>query len=166
MRLIITIAFLFAFKVAFSQKTINTAEYGQLEFKVLDYGTAKVEGRTSDKLNSSPTGDHGWLTDFQITQTTDSVKAQPKANFGLVYIVNSKDTVDINVEIEWIYPKRITNDKGEIFKKVRYPTKRPTNTQSASSYTIDEPYELIKGDWQVNIYISKQRVCSKIFILY
>ena len=77
-----------------------------------------------------------------------------------------RSTVDIEVVIEWIYPKKITNEKGEIFKSIKYTTKRPTNIPSASSYSLDAPYEMVKGDWKMNIYIEGKRVCSKTFILY
>jgi hypothetical protein len=90
----------------------------------------------------------------------------PKANFGVVYIVNAKDTVDIDVVIEWIYPEKITNTNGEKFKSIKYSTRRPTNIPSASSYSLDEPYEMVKGEWKMNIYIENKRVCSKTFILY
>jgi hypothetical protein len=150
----------------FSQMTINSKTYGTLEFKQIDYGLAKVVGGTIEQLNSSPNGTHGWLKDFEIVKVTDSIQAIHKANFGVVYIVEAKDTFDIDVVIEWIYPKKITNEKGDSFKSIKYKTKRPTNIPSASSYSLDEPYELVKGDWQMNIYIEDKRVCSKTFILY
>jgi hypothetical protein len=90
----------------------------------------------------------------------------PKANFGVVYIVNGRDKINIDVVIEWIFPEKITNDKGEKFKSIKYTTKRPTNIPSASSYSLDEPYEMVKGDWKMNIYIENKRVCSRTFVLY
>ena len=166
MKVISTLLTLFFFQTAFSQTTISSKTHGILEFKELDYGLAKVKDGTTEKLNSSPTGTHGWLEDFEIINTTDSIQALPKANFGVVYIVNAKDTVDIDVVIEWIYPEKITNEKGEKFKSIKYTTKRPTNIPSASSYSLDAPYETIKGDWKMNIYIDNKRVCSKTFVLY
>jgi hypothetical protein len=113
-----------------------------------------------------PTGTHTWLKDFEIINKSDSIQVLPKANFGVVYIVSAKDTVDIEVVIEWIYPEKITNDKGEKFRSIKYRTKRPTNIPSASSYSLDELYEMVKGDWKMNIYIENKKVCSRIFVLY
>ncbi|HVU55244.1 MAG TPA: hypothetical protein VHD83_09325 [Puia sp.] len=42
----------------------------------------------------------------------------------------------------------------------------PTNIPSASSYSLDESYEMVKGNWELNIYIEKKRVLSRTFILY
>jgi hypothetical protein len=166
MKIISMLLALLLSQAAFSQTTINSKLYGVLEFKELDYGLAKVSGETTEQLSNSPTGSHGWLKDFEIINKTDSIQAVQKANFGVVYIVNAKDTVDIDVVIEWIYPKKITNEKGEKYKSIKYTTKRPTNIPSASSYSLDEPYELVKGKWQMNIYIENKRVCSKTFFLY
>ena len=166
MKVILTLITLFTFQTLFAQTTIKSKTYGDLEFKELDYGLARVKGRKSEKLTTSPTGTHGWLEDFEIIDKTTSIQALAKANFGVVYIVNSKDTVDIDVVIEWIYPKKITNDKGQEFKSIKYTTKRPTNIPSASSYSLDEPYETIKGDWKMNIYIENKKVCTKTFVLY
>ena len=166
MKVILTLITLFTFQTLFAQTTIKSKTYGDLEFKELDYGLARVKGRKSEELTTSPTGTHGWLQDFEIIDNNTSIQALAKANFGVVYIVNSKDTVDIDVVIEWIYPKKITNDKGQEFKSIKYTTKRPTNIPSASSYSLDEPYETIKGDWKMNIYIENKKVCTKTFVLY
>jgi hypothetical protein len=166
MKVIFTFLILLIFQTTFSQTTVNSKSYGTLEFKELDFGLAKVKAGTTEQLSSSPTGTHGWLEDFEILNKTDSIQVLPKANFGVVYIVIAKDTVDIDVVIEWIYPQKITNDKGEKFKSIKYTTKRPTNIPSASSYSLDEPYEMVKGVWKMNIYIENKRVSSKTFVLY
>ncbi len=166
MKVIFTLLTLLIFQTTFSQTTVNSKSYGTLEFKELDFGLAKVKGGTTEQLSNSPTGAHGWLEDFEIINKSDSIQVLPKANFGVVYIVNSRDTVDIDVVIEWIYPEKITNDKGEKFRSIKYTTKRPTNIPSASSYSLDEPYEMVKGDWKMNIYIENKRVCSRTFVLY
>lgn len=166
MKIVYTLFSFFILQTIISQTTVKSKTYGNLDFKELDYGQANVKGRKTEELKNSPTGTRGWLQDFEIIKKTDSIEAVKKANFGVVYIVTAKDTVDINIDIEWIYPEKITNDKGEKFKSIRYTTKRPTNIPSASSYSLDEPYELIKGNWQMNIFIENKRVYSKTFVLY
>ncbi|MBE8723686.1 DUF3859 domain-containing protein [Flavobacterium hungaricum] len=166
MKIIYTVLSFFILQAVFSQTNIKSKVYGNLEFKELDYGQAKVQGGKDDELSNSPTGTHQWLEDFSIIKKTDSIKAVKKANFGVVYIVTAKDTADINIDIEWIYPEKMVNNKGEKFKNIKYTTKRPTNIVSASSYSLDEPYELMKGNWVMNIFIENKRVYSKTFVLY
>jgi hypothetical protein len=153
MKVVFTFLTLLIFQTTFSQTIVNSKSYGSLEFKELDHGLAKVKEGITEKAKKTPTGTHSWLEDFEIVDKSDSIRVLPKANFGVVYMVNAKDTVDIDVVIEWIYPEKIINDKGKKFKGIKYTTKRPTNTPSASSYSLDEPYEMVKGDWKMNIYI-------------
>src|SRR4030095_10619785 len=140
MKIISFFVTLILFNTSFSQSTVVSKDHGLLEFKELDYGLARVVPGEVEKLENSPTGTHGWLEDFVITEVTDSIRAVEKANFGVVYIVTAKDTVDIDVDIEWIYHEKVTNEKGEKFKSIRYTSKRPTNIPSASSYSLDAPY--------------------------
>lgn len=166
MKIIYTLLSFFILQTIFSQAIIKSKSYGTLELKELDYGLAKVEDGITEQVNNTPTGTHGWLKDFAMIKTTDSIKVVKKANFGVVYIVKAKDTVDLAIDIEWIYPEKIINSKGEKFKSIKYTTQRPTNIPSASSYSLDEPYELVKGKWEMNLYIENKRVYSKTFILY
>lgn len=148
-----------------AQTTVKSKKNGMLEFVELDHGLAQVVKGTVEKQDNSPTGTHGWLKDFVITKVTDSIRLVPKANFGVVYLIKAKDTVDIEVVIEWIYPDKITNEKGEKFKSIKYSTTRPTNIPSASSYSLDAPYEMVKGNWEMNIYLEKKKVYTKTFFL-
>lgn len=150
----------------FSQNTVTSKSHGLLEFVEMDHGLAEVIRGTEEKLKGSPTGTRGILDDLVIAKVTDSIEVKPKANFGVIYMVKAKDTVDINVDIEWIYPTRITNEQGKKFKSIRYTTNRPTNIPSASSYSLDAPYEMVKGKWEMNIFIENKKVYSKTFFLY
>ena len=150
---------------SFAQTIVKSKKNGPLEFVELDHGIAQVVKGTVEKQANSPTGTRGWLEDFAIIKVTDSIEIIPKANFGVVYMVKAKDTVDIEVVIEWIYPGTVTNEKGAKFKSIKYSTTRPTNIPSASSYSLDAPYEMIKGNWEMNIYLEKKKVYTKTFFL-
>ena len=80
--------------------------------------------------------------------------------------VVSKTNGLLDVTIEWIFPGKISNDKGEKYKTVKYTIQRPTNIPSASSYSLDEPYELVKGKWTMNMYIENKKMYSRTFTLY
>jgi hypothetical protein len=166
MKLLFALGTFLFFYTAAAQTTVVSKTAGPLEFVELEYGLASVSGRTIIQTSNSPTGNRGWLDDFAIIKVTDSVQVVRKANFGVVYMVKAKDTVDVDVQVEWIYPEKITNDKGEKFKSIRYTTRRPTNIPSASSYSLDEPYEMVKGRWTMNLYLENKKVYSKSFVLY
>lgn len=166
MKYILFFTALLSINSIFAQTVIESKQSGRLEFTVIKYGVAQVNRGTVEEMKNSPTGSHGWLKDFVITKNTDSVPAVLNANFGVQYLVKAKDSIDIVVEIEWIFPKRMTNEEGEKFKSIKYKTKRPANLESASSYSLDKPYELIKGTWTQNLYIENKLVNTQNFILY
>ena len=166
MKLLFVLSTFFFFYSASAQTTVVSKTAGPLQFVELDYGLASVVDGTLVQARNSPTGNRGWLEDFAIVKVTDSVLVVRKANFGVVYMVKAKDTMDIDVQIEWIYPEKITNDRGEKFKSIRYTTQRPTNIPSASSYSLDEPYEMVKGRWTMNLYLENKKVYTRSFVLY
>lgn len=166
MKLLFALAAFFLVASSSAQNTVASKSAGSLEFVELDHGLAQVKDGAVDDLGNTPTGTHGWLEDFVITKVTDSIQVAKKANFGVVYMVKANDTVDIDVVVEWIYPEKITNEKGEKFRSIKYTTQRPTNIPSASSYSLDEPYEMVKGRWTLNLYLEKRKVFSRNFLLY
>lgn len=150
-------------QAGFSQKT---GKYGDLKFEEINYGRVVTKNGTIRETKDSPTGKHRWGDNLKLIRTTDSIPIFKNAAFGVIYNIKAKDTIDIDVDVEWIFPKTITNDKGQQFKSIRYTTKRPTNILSASSYTLEERYEMIKGNWILNIYIENKQVYSKTFVLF
>lgn len=166
MKFLYLFAALLFFNSVFAQTIVESKLFGRLVFTEIQYGVAQVVDGISEEMKNSPTGSHGWLKEFEVTKITDSVPAELNANFGVHYIIKSKDTVEIEVEIEWLFPKRMTNNEGKKFKSIRYKTRRPTNIESASSYSLDKPFELIKGNWTENFYIENKLVHTRTFILY
>lgn len=150
----------------YAQAKVETKKFGTLEFIELEHGSAKAVEGTTEQTDLTPTGSHGWLKDLVIVEVTDSIKMAPKATFGTIYMIKAKDTVDIEVTIEWIYPGTVVNEQGQKFKSVKYGTTRPTNIPSGSTYSLDAPYEMVKGDWTENIYLGNKRVFTRTFTLY
>lgn len=165
MKLTLFIIALFSSINLFAQNTISSKKNGTLTYEMMSYGIMNAVEGTVEK-SKTPTGTHGWLADLGLQKETDSIPIKPKQNFGIIYIVKAKDTTDIEIDIEWIYPAKIVNEQGESFKSIRYPTKRPTNTPSGSSYSLDAPYEMVKGKWTINIYVENKKVGTKSFIVY
>jgi hypothetical protein len=164
--LILTLLASLSLLAADAQNTVNSKKFGKLLFEELDHGLARVEGRMEEVNQKTPSGTRGLLENFEIIKVTDSISIEPKANFGVVYIIHARDTVDIAVDLEWVYPEKIINEKGEVFNSIRYTTNRPANIPSASSYSLDEPYEMVKGPWKLNIYVENKKVFSRTFTLY
>ena len=166
MRIKLLLISILVYNVALSQTIIKTKNYGILEFKEFDYGLASVVSETKAKLDKSPTGNRNWIEGFEIVKVTDSIPLFPKTHFGSIYVINSKNTMELETEIEWIFPQKIINDKGKSFKTLKYKTVKTTNKFTSSSYGLDEPYELVKGKWILNIFIENKIIYTKTFILF
>ncbi|MCW3467625.1 DUF3859 domain-containing protein [Chitinophaga nivalis] len=166
MKIIVFIIILFSNVSLFAQTTLKSKKNGTLNFSILDYGITQVVHGSIEQLKASPTGTRGWLKDLQMLKVTDSIPLKLEQNFGIIYLVEAKDTIDIDVDIEWIYPDKITNEQGETFKSIRYTTKRPTNIPSGSTYGLNAPYEMVQGKWVINIYIENKKMGSKSFLVF
>ena len=119
MKFLFLLSTVFIFYISSAQPTVVSKTAGPLELVELGFGLASVGGRTTVEEKATQTSGRGWLEDFAIIKVADSVQMVRKANFGVVYMIKAKDTVDINVQVEWIYPEKIINDKGEKFKSIR-----------------------------------------------
>jgi hypothetical protein len=53
MKVIFILLTLLIFQTTFSQTIINSKSHGDLEFKELDYGLAKVKGGRTEKVSNS-----------------------------------------------------------------------------------------------------------------
>jgi hypothetical protein len=137
-----------------------------IEFVEINYGMVKVSRERTEIQANSPTGSRGILESFEFINITDSVPAVLKNNFGIEYMLKATDSTEIDVTIEWIYPEKIINTEGKKFKTIKYTTQRYTNEPTFSSYSLDEPYELVKGKWKMNIYAYNKLLYSKTFILF
>lgn len=138
----------------FTALSIAQFTYSQVsvEFKELDYGLGKVE--------------RGERSSFNFVKRTDSIPLELKASFGISYMLQAEDSVDIDFEIEWLFPKKMIDSKGKKSKSLRYTTKKPTNTHLAHTYTFDEPFEMLEGQWILNIYFEKKKLFSRSFLVY
>lgn len=156
--------FLLVSNLAFAQNRFT--KDGVFEFVELSHGIARVEEGTTEKLKNSPTGTRGILQNFEIAIVTDSIEIKPKANFGVLYTIKSKQDIDIDVTFEWIYPEKIKTEDGKKIKSLKFTLSRPTNTEIASSYSLDTPSEMVKGNWTLNIYIKGEMLFTRTFVLY
>ena len=154
---------LLAIAIAFSQLTYSQIS---IEFAELDYGLAQVGDRRPMKADNVPTGERNVSTTLDFVEHTDSIQIAPKASFGIMYMLKAIDSVDINVDVEWIFPKKMVDDKGNKYKSIRYTSKKPTNTELGNTYTFDEQYEMIEGKWILNIYYENKKLFSRTFIVY
>ena len=137
------------------------------KFSELSYGMYASQTIEKEKMDESPSGDHKVVAKQVLLKKTERVLAKIGSEFGTEYklVGDSKDTVTL--QLEWIFPHEMTDPVKKVsFKSIKYPIDLPVNAANASTYSLDNDFEVVKGAWQLNIYYKDKIIYSKKFELY
>lgn len=155
------------FILLFSSTTINAQntsgdELSNYKFIELGHGLAPDYIPSADTIpwNKRP------IYKFKIIKTTDSIPAKLHTVFGIEFKITGKQTPDLAYTVEWVYPKPIKEPDGRLYGAVKTGNSMSTNKETNASFYLNETYELVKGNWKLNVYIEKKLVYSHVFILY
>ncbi len=132
------------------------------KFIELDHGLAPNYIPSPDSIpwNKRP------IYKFKIIKTTDSIPAKLHTAFGVEFKVTGNEKPDLAYVAEWIYPKPIKEPDGRLYGSVKAGNSISTNKETNASFYLSEPYELVKGNWKLNVYIEKKLLYSHVFVLY
>lgn len=148
---------------------VLSSTYSQtaVQFEELAFGLA-ARTENTDRIEAAdlPTGQRNIANNLEFVQSTDSIQLQPKGSFGIMYMLKAADSVDIKVDVEWIFPKKMVDKEGNKYKSIRYTTTKPTNTELGNTFTLDEAYEMIEGKWTLNLYVDNKKLFSRSFFVY
>ena len=146
-----------------------SAQQNNLPFKFSEtnYGYYRSVTVETEQMPGSPSGDHKVVTNQVLIKQTARIPAKIGSDFGINYKLsgNKKDTVQL--EIEWVFPQEMVNPAQNIkYKSIRYPIDLPCDAANGSTYSLDNDFEVIKGDWLLNVYYNNQIIYIKKFKLY
>jgi len=136
------------------------------EITEVSYGIYTSKTVAKDRMAGSPSGNHNVADTSILVKKTLRIPAKLGIQFGADYKVSADGNETVPVEVEWVYPEmhdpagRITNTS------LKYPLAIPANMVNNSSYTLEKKYEVLKGNWVLNIYHDGKIVYSKKFQLY
>jgi len=134
-----------------------------VNFKELSYGTCTTKTIYTEKQKNSPSGELTLSNNFKLIEQTNKIPASLGQRFGVEYILQSNVTTDIIVEQVWIFPTSIKNEKGKIYKELRYKAEKPTNDETYSVYAFDKEFEIVKGEWIFQMIYNGNLLCEKKF---
>lgn len=103
---------------------------------------------------------------FGIVKSTDSVPAKIHTVFGVSFKITGKDTLDVTCTTEWVYPQPIKEQDGNFYRAVRTTMSVPANVGKYIAYFLNEPWQLMKGKWKLNVYVDNKLLYSHSFLLY
>lgn len=117
-------------------------------------------------MSDSPTGDHGVAEKQVLVKKTEKIPGKLGVEFGTEYKLVGVDKEIAVIEIEWVFPQEIIDPiKKTKFSSIRYAIDLPVNAPNASTYSLDNDFEIIKGTWQLNLYYKGKNIYSKKFEL-
>lgn len=149
--------------LAFFVPVVGSAQ--TITLKETNHGlyTGKAVSSTDEK--NSPTGSTTALVDVLFFPTTDTIPMEKGKQFGIQFILESNKTVEVDIEVVWIFPTVMVNNKGEKFAQYKHKTSRITNMKSFTGYHFDEPYEMLPGKWTLQIFHKKKMIHSHDFYI-
>lgn len=154
------------FSILFIKSSFGQIPNQVFQFTELSYGIYQSKSVAKDGRISEATTEHSVIDDIILVKKTDRVKAKLGVEFGAAYVLKSSRSDTITLEIEWVYPKEIKDPTNEAkVKNIRYAIELPTNFENNSNYTLESDYEVVTGEWQLNIYFKNKAIYRKTFTL-
>lgn len=152
---------LFLFLGCFSQVSVSSVD-------IVRYGLYNEVEIVAERDSS---GDEALITDKlkeikqQILKITDELEPEKGVMFGVEFIINGKPLgAEAELEIVHVHPE-MTNEKGEKFSSQRYKVIKKIGEVYHSLYMFESDYELVKGNWTIQIYYNGKKKAEKVFSL-
>jgi len=138
-----------------------TPEQQTIRFVELSYGVCNLEPEKAES------GDEGqtFSQNFVITDKTDTVPAKIGSRFGISYMIESSLEDAVELRRAWIFPEPMRDDDGDVYIGKSLDIRRTPNDETTAYYTLEHPYEIIKGKWQLCFYYKKHLLYRKIFLV-
>jgi hypothetical protein len=137
----------------------------ELKVKEINYGELKAETVYKTKMKKSPSGHHNATGEILSTDRTDTVIAKLGAQFGVEYELISPKKENTVIQITWLFPDGMKDQKGKSLKRLIYNAPKVTNSYTYSSYTLEGENEVVKGQWTFIISEDGKELYRRIFFL-
>ena len=138
-----------------------------ISIKILDYGIAGASD-TSREDNKDVIS--GYITsgkNITIKETTERIPATMGINFGFHYLVMSAEDKNIVLDVKVLHPP-LTNPNTQETKVSDEWQERAhcLMFKGFEGWTFDNDWELVPGEWIVQIYYKGEKLVEKSFVIY
>jgi len=155
-----------SFLLLLIHNVVNAQTTPSFKFNEISYGVYSSESTIKEKMDESPSGTHNVAIKQILKKKTNRIHAEVGVEFGTEYKLTGNTNDTTTIEIEWVFPKKMIDNDKNSFERIRYSIDLPINSGNASTYTLENSYEVIVGDWLLNIYSDNKIIYSKKFSLY
>ena len=166
MKAILSFIVLLITNTCFSQTSDQQGKKLPFKFVELNHGVASPKPLVpAGGSDTSAWGRH-IENPFKVIRTTDSVQAKLNEVFGVEFKVTGRDTPDVNYTTEWVYAAPMKEDDGRKYRSTKTSGQLTSNKPRSTYYVFNQPYQLLKGTWKVYIFIEKELMYTRSFIVY
>ncbi len=154
----LSIVFVLAATLAASAQTIERV-------KILDFGIYTRDIISADKLSNVATGRINISQNFKLVQKTDTVVMKKGTTFGVRYETVGKPKGQ-QVKLTWVmrFPEPgLVDPKGQRFYTNEFARDHTIGGESFRAYSLDEPWELVPGEWVFEFWDGPRKVGEQRF---
>lgn len=147
--------------------TLSATAHAQTDVRVtvIDYGVLSAK---PGKMVSTPGTAIGFtreMTNYKLVRQAETIVAKQGVTFGIHYRVDGarKGQVLKGTCITRFPAGGVTNSKGEKSQADEYDCELKGGDVTWRSYTFDEAWELVPGDWNLEFWYAGQKIGEKRF---
>ena len=136
---------------------------------LLDYGLYRATRTGDNAAPGTATGTLHVVGDVTFYEKTTRVPARLGTRFGIRFVVvGSPAGQKVTLLQGWkLPPAGLRNPKtGVLYFEEGSPTVKTIGEPTMRGYSFDEPWELVTGDWTMELWSGNRKLLSKTFTVY
>src|SRR5258708_3138066 len=101
----------------------------------------------------------------KLVEQTETVPGRIGGRFGIEYVLRGQPKGKV-VKLTYITrfpPQGMVNDKGEKLEKSQFEWNGTIGTRAIRTYTFDNSWEIVPGDWTLEFYYQGRKIGEKRF---
>jgi len=131
-------------------------EYGI--FDTVPIGSRREPGVLSGQVHEIPIA--------KLKERTAIIPALLGTNFGItIKLIGRPSGQQVNCWIRWSHPKVTNPETKESSERSEFPGRHPIGEAASTGFTFDHPWELVPGEWTVQIFWDWKLVAEKTFVV-
>lgn len=137
----------------------------RLRYQRLSAGIFDVTVDETEALPNAASPFYNVVSDFRLIEQTGLIAAKPGLTFGTSFVLSSDDFDEL-IPMKWItrFPAGgIMPGDGTVFDCDRMSCDVPNRAVTFQSYTFEQPWEMVSGEWHFEIWCEEQMIADHAF---
>ncbi len=137
----------------------------RLRYQRLSSGIFDVTVGETEALPKAAAPFYNFFSDFRLIEQTGLIMAKPGLTFGTSFVLSSDDFGEF-IPMTWItrFPAGgVVSGDGTVFECDRMSCDVPNRAVTFQSYTFEQAWEMVPGEWVFEIWCEEQRIADHAF---